>query len=262
VNGLQLLGYERGGTTAATGDTLEVALWWLAERPLVSMQRQLFLTGQDQERVPLVEGDPVQGSYPFAGWQTPQFVIDRQTVQIPDDLPAGAYRLALRLLGEQKETLYALDLGLLRVEATERLYTLPAVAYPVNADFSQEITLVGYDMAAGGGNNHTLTLVWQAREQPANAYTVFVHVLNPDRTCCIWQQDAMPRQNSYPTDRWRPGEVVVDSYLMDLPADLAAGEYPLEIGLYLAETGQRLPVVLAGQPDSDALLLRPLVIGP
>jgi hypothetical protein len=41
----------------------------------------------------------------------------------------------------------------------------------------------------------------------------------------------------------------------------------VEIGLYLAETGQRLPVVEAhqpdaGQPDSDVLLLRPLVIRP
>jgi hypothetical protein len=262
IPGLQLLGYERGATTAASGDSLDVALWWLADRPLASMQRQLILTGQGEERVTLVEGDPVQGSYPFAGWQTPQFVIDRQTVRIPDDLPPGVYRLALRVVGENQETLYALDLGLLRTEETERIYTPPAVANQANTNFGQEITLVGYDVTAGGDNDHTLTLVWQALVQPANSYTVFVHVLNLDGTCCVWQQDALPRQNSYPTDRWLPGEVIIDSYQIDLPVDLPAGEYPVEIGVYRAETGQRLPVVGANQPDSDALLLRPLVVEP
>lgn len=261
VNGLRLLGYERGGTTAVSGDWLDVALWWSADRPLLPMQRQLLLTSQDEARVILVEGDPVQDTYPFAGWQTPQFVIDRQTVRIPDDLPTGAYRLALRVVGEEQETLYALDLGLLRTEATKRVYTRPPLTNQLDADFGQEITLAGYDVESDNvDNKHTLTLVWQAKARPSNAYTVFVHLLNPDGTCCAWQQDAMPRQNSYPTDRWLPDEVVVDAYQIDLPSDLAAGEYPLEIGLYLAETGQRLPVIQPGQPDADALLLRPLVV--
>jgi hypothetical protein len=263
VNGLRLVGYERGETTAASGDSLDVALWWLAERPLSPMQRQLVLTSQDETRVLLAEGDPVQGSYPFAGWPVPQFVIDRQTVRIPDDLPADAYRLGLRVLGEGQEILYALDLGLLRTEETQRVFTRPPVANPVEASFGQEITLVGYDLASGPAeNDHTLTLVWQAETRPTNAYTVFVHLLNLDGICCVWQQDAMPRQNSYPTDRWLAGEVVTDPYQISLPADLPAGEYPLEVGLYLAETGQRLPVTQAGQPDADVVVLQPLVAGP
>lgn len=262
VNGLRLLGYERGSTTAAAGDFLDVALWWSAERPLPAMQRQLLLTGQDELRVPLIEGDPAQGGYPFAEWTTPQFVIDRQTVRLPDDLPAGAYRLALHLVGEGEETLYAVDLGLLRTEATERVFARPPVTNLVEASFGQEITLVGYDLDSDpAANSYTLTLVWQAQARPSHAYTVFVHLLYADGTCCVWQQDVMPRQNSYPTDRWLADEVVSDVYQIDLPADLPVGEYPLEVGLYLAETGQRLAVTQSGQPDADAVFLRPLPVG-
>jgi hypothetical protein len=37
--------------------------------------------------------------------------------------------------------------------------------------------------------------------------------------------------------------VIIDPYEIILPDDLPPGEYPLEVGLYLAETGQRLAVI-------------------
>jgi hypothetical protein len=261
--GLQLLGYERGGRSVFSGESFDVALWWLAERPLAPMSRQLLLAGQDEQRLLLVEGDPVQGSYPFANWAVPQFLVDRQTVRIPNDLPAGDYRLVLRLLGEGQEAQYAVDLGLLRAETSERVYERPPVTYSLEASFGQEITLVGYDLVAGAaGRNHRLTLVWEAASQPAGDYTVFVHLLRPDGGCCVWQEDAMPRQGSYPTSRWLAGEVISDSYQINLPPELPAASYPLEVGLYLAETGRRLAVRQAGQPEADALFLRPLVVAP
>jgi hypothetical protein len=107
---------------------------------------------------------------------------------------------------------------------------------------------------------HKLTLVWQAETQPAADYTVFVHVLRPDGTCCVWQSDAMPRGDAYPTTRWQPGEVVVDPYAIILPADVPPGEYPIEVGLYVRETGQRLPVTVDGQAVGDAIRLGSLAI--
>ena len=95
-----------------------------------------------------------------------------------------------------------------------------------------------------------------AEAAPTRDYTVFVHLLRPDGTCCAWQQDSMPQQNAYPTGRWISGEIVVDTYTI---APLPPGAYPLEIGLYLAETGQRLQVTATGQPEADVVLLPPLV---
>lgn len=64
----------------------------------------------------------------------------------------------------------------------------------------------------------------------------------------------MPRGGAYPTSRWRPGEVVVDTFDIALPPDLPPGEYAIEVGLYIPETGQRLGVV-NGELGRDALRL-------
>jgi hypothetical protein len=123
--------------------------------------------------------------------------------------------------------------------------------------------LVGYDLVeTDTPNQFRLHLVWRALAQPSADYTVFVHLLQADGSCnpCVWQQDVMPQQNQYPTSRWLPGEFVVDSYTIVLQEDTAVGDYPLEVGLYLAETGQRLQVTTPDAPDADVVYLRPLSV--
>ena len=56
------------------------------------------------------------------------------------------------------------------------------------------------------------------------------------------------------------GEVVVDTYLIDLSQDLSGGTYPIEVGLYLPHNGQRLLVTMPGLRDNDVLYLWPLEI--
>jgi hypothetical protein len=156
--------------------------------------------------------------------------------------------------------IYTADLGPISVEETEHLFSVPPVAEPLEATFGSEIALLGYDLAVDEGGTGDLTLVWQALEKPAADYTVFVHVLDENGTCCIWQQDGLPSQNQYPTSRWLLGEVVLDPYEISLPDDLAPGQYAIEVGLYIAETGRRLLVELPGQVKSDKVLLRPIQI--
>jgi hypothetical protein len=105
-----------------------------------------------------------------------------------------------------------------------------------------------------------LVLVWQALQAPAADYTVFVHLLGADGSCapCIWQQDAMPQQNQYPTTRWHADEIVVDEYLLKIPPETAAGEYLLEVGLYLAENGRRLQAIEPNKPPADQVYLEPI----
>ncbi|MEZ4517211.1 MAG: hypothetical protein R3C44_10360 [Chloroflexota bacterium] len=66
----------------------------------------------------------------------------------------------------------------------------------------------------------------------------------------------MPHDNAYPTSRWLAGEVVIDTYGIVLPEDASLGDYPLEVGLYVPETGERLPVVVDSTTQGDALRLR------
>jgi hypothetical protein len=188
-------------------------------------------------------------------------LIDRQAPRIPDALPPGDYRLHLRLLDSNDDTLFTADLGPLSIDATERLFAPPSTPNPLAATLGNEIDLLGYDLTLAENTRHfTLSLVWQAQTQPAADYTVFVHVLGLDGVCCVWQQDVMPQQNHYPTSRWLAGEVVIDTYQITLPAELPVGQYPVEVGLYLAETGQRLQVTIPGLEANDVVYLQPLPV--
>lgn len=260
--GLLLLGYERNAFKLTTGENLDLALWWSADAPLPETINRFELYHPDKTGRALGNVQPVHDTFPFTAWDTPIFLIDRQSLPIPDDLSPGDYRLLLRMMNKDSETLATADLGPLSVEATERLFTPPDSQYPMDATFGEEIKLIGYDLkTAGSPDTYQLTLVWQALTQPAADYTVFVHLLQPDQSCtpCIWQQDVMPQQCQYPTSRWRPGEVVVDEYQIVLPEGTPPGEYPLEVGLYISETGQRLRVVVPYLPDGDAVALQSMI---
>jgi hypothetical protein len=52
--------------------------------------------------------------------------------------------------------------------------------------------------------------------------------------------------DGYPTSDWHPGEVVVDSYTIQLPPDVEPGRYYLQTGFYYLPTQERLgqPVVI------------------
>lgn len=80
-------------------------------------------------------------------------------------------------------------------------------------------------------------LTWQAAGTPPLDYTGFVHLVGPDGTL-VAQLDRPPA--GYPTSDWRPGEIVVDHFRVDLPPDLPAGDYRLRTGFYDPATVTRL----------------------
>ncbi len=255
-SGLRLLGYERGGETAVTGEPITLALWWLAGQPQPQLTTRLEMYPANGPGRILTNTRPVHGTYPHNAWPTPVFVIDHVDARIPEDLPSGAYRLKVRILDSGDKTLFTADLGPLTVEASERRFTPPVAQHPLAALFGNEIALLGYNLEQTELGQFGLTLVWQAGTIPTADYTVFVHLLDADGVCCLWQADRMPQQNQYPTRRWLPEEVVVDSYQIMLPEGTPPGEYMLEVGLYIAENGRRLQVTTPGLPDNDTVFLR------
>ncbi len=255
---LQLLGYERGPSRVFTGESWGLALWWLASGPLEPYTATLELLDASGAVSTLLETQPVYDSYPFDAWQTPQFVIDRQDLVIPAAFNPGEYRLQMRLVNVDGDTIYTAVLGPLQVEETERIFSPPQFDRAVDAVFGDEIVLLGYTLSELENGTAELSLIWQALQAPKADYTVFVHLLYPDGTCCAWQQDSAPVSGSYATSRWLAGEVVVDAYDIALPPDLAPGDHALEVGLYFPETGRRLVVETGDRTISDAVLLPPL----
>jgi len=72
-------------------------------------------------------------------------------------------------------------------------------------------------------------------------YTVFTHLVDGEGN--IWgQKDNPPVDGFYPSTQWEPGEVIRDQYDLSISPETPPGRYQIETGMYLAETGERLPV--------------------
>jgi hypothetical protein len=85
---------------------------------------------------------------------------------------------------------------------------------------------------------------------------VFTHLLGPDGQ--LWgQQDNVPVQGTYPTTAWLPGEVVEDTYAIEVVSGAPSAQYELEVGMYDAATGDRLRVLDAERRSVDNRVLLP-----
>ena len=57
------------------------------------------------------------------------------------------------------------------------------------------------------------------------------------------QRDAVPKNDTLPTNRWFEGEYITDDYVLNLPTDLQPGEYRIAVGMYPASGGDRVPLL-------------------
>ncbi len=147
----------------------------------------------------------------------------------------------------------------------------PAALAPdtlMQANFANQMALHGYDLepmfGPAGQPLLTVTLYWSALSPMPEDYTVFVHLLSPEGRL-IAQQDSEPSLGLVmPTTTWQPGESLQDRHVLELPPDLAPGEYRLQIGVYNSRTLNRLPLLQNGTaPLSDVVeLVNGLTIPP
>jgi hypothetical protein len=105
----------------------------------------------------------------------------------------------------------------------------------VDATLDNGIVLDGYRITSWTlkpGETLDLTLVWRAAKGPtADRWKVFTHLLDGGSSV-VAQRDAEPADNLRPTTSWQRGEQIQDNYGIAIPADLPAGSYTLEIGMY------------------------------
>jgi len=246
--GLVLLGYDQWPAFVRQGESAFVTLYWQARSaPLPDRTATLELLGSDGHAIVLSRGGPVQGTYPTSKWDKDEFVADRLALRIPPDTPPATYTLQVQVDDLPPQPLDRLD-----VQAIARNWTLPATTHPMSVTLGEQIALVGYDiqyptpaLRAGASVPNTqsqtvdLTLHWQALKEMSENYTVFVHLVDASGAVRA-QKDNWPVNDTYPTTLWQPGEFASDAYTLSLPSDLPPGEYTLDVGLYLADTGARL----------------------
>ena len=133
----------------------------------------------------------------------------------------------------------------------------------LRANLGSQIELVGFDQTATilrPGEALQLTLYWQGLRQMDESFKVFVHLVDELGNRPV-QQDKIPQDWQLPTTAWAPGEVVIDPYTLEIPADMLPGRYQIQIGMYSEATLQRLPVQENGDL-SDHILLGEIEIQP
>src|SRR5205823_5685230 len=149
-------------------------------------------------------------------------------------------------------------LGSVAIRGVTRDFQRPATTHPLALRLGDGFALAGYDLSRDRirpGDEAVVTLDWQALQATTRSYHVFVHLLDPQNHV-VAQWDGVPRDWTYPTSAWLPGEYVVDTYRLKLPPQTPPESLTLEAGLYDVDSGQRLPVTPAsgGPADNRAIL--------
>jgi len=145
-------------------------------------------------------------------------------------------------VGKNGERLTAIEsgedraiIGAIKVAPSAPLAYAPR--HPLSAQFGDAIELIGYD-ADTTQDELRLLLFWRARANVADEYKVFVHALDANGKI-LAQADRLPQNGNYPTSIWSAGEMIRDEYVLRVPIQ---SSYRLALGLYRADTGERLPV--------------------
>ncbi len=101
--------------------------------------------------------------------------------------------------------------------------------------------------------NDTLRLrvTWQPLSTFGENWKVFAHLVDSHGKV-LAQFDGQPQAGAYPTSRWIPGELINDTYAIQLPAGAPPGPYRVLLGLYDEATFARLPV--AGDAEGRVIL--------
>jgi hypothetical protein len=122
--------------------------------------------------------------------------------------------------------------------------------------FGPAIQFTGYDLpvtTVAPGDTLQVNLYWQALKNPEATYRAFVHFTDG---ATLWgQQDDNPICR-LPTSIWRVGQRGIGQFRLPINPQTPPGRYPLIIGLYQADTLERLKITAgAGQPGDDFLWL-------
>jgi hypothetical protein len=122
----------------------------------------------------------------------------------------------------------------------------------VRASFEGGLELLGSDMETDTRERHEvfITTWWEVPGPMAPDIWFFVHAENDGHRTPV---DHLPGDFMYPADRWRPGDIVEDRYLFQIPLDMPAGTYEIFMGAYRRSTGERLRI-LEGPDDGRSRL--------
>lgn len=268
---VRLLGYDAGEVTIGTDGKahLPLTLYWQNLGPLDANYRlYLKLINGVYHIWGQQEGYPLWDGFMTSTWQEGVVIRDDRQIEILPGTPPGAYQvtinwlepysgLSLQAAGGGELLLGPFDIPPRPPSTVESL----GIEHPTTAELGGQVRFLGYNLEGDfrpGGSLH-LTLFWQALVERDQDYTVFTHLI--DAGGGIWgQKDNQPVDGFYPTGRWTAGEIVRDQYDLTIPPKAPPGPYRMAVGMYRAETGERLIIEQDGVLPEDEIVLDEFVV--
>ncbi|MDX1416819.1 MAG: hypothetical protein R3293_21635 [Candidatus Promineifilaceae bacterium] len=122
---------------------------------------------------------------------------------------------------------------------------------PLEVTFGRGIKLLGYDFSED--DSLSITLYWTSIAPVSENYDAFIHLVDKNKQI-VAQTDDQPVGGLAATNLWRPGDIIRDSRTVTLPENLPTGTYELHVGVYLRESGQRLPISSEDAVDNALIL--------
>ena len=241
-----------GADTLQAGQRqLPITLMWRSERRLIGHEYAAFvqILTQEYQRVAGTEALINRWLYPSTIWQTGDLVPDTHDLDVPPDLPVGAYRLGVGVYYATYPPLPATSalasdlpdiatIGWLKVPQRTPI-TVPTSARTIGAVVGENIALDAGDLMRGDDGNWYMTLYWRSLiDRPPVDGTIFVHLVDETGTI-VAQNDSRPWNGQYPTFIWDAGERVATVH------PLADGAYSIDdvtlrVGMYTLPDVQNL----------------------
>ncbi|MCX7838989.1 MAG: hypothetical protein N2559_05985 [Anaerolineae bacterium] len=240
---IELLGYDLDTRAVKPGETLRVALYWRALAPMHESYRVfVHVVGAENRRAGGVDVIPARGAFHTVYWKPGDMLRDIVQIPIAPDASPGKYTLQVGWypLGKVNQPLTTQEgdtrvtIGAIKIAPRAARVYEPRVR--VNANFAEQIELIGYD-AHVADDTLELVLYWRALRALSTDYTVFIHALDAQGNI-VAQVDRQPQSGNYPTSIWDTGEQVRDEYRLPVTTSMRR----VIVGLYDATTGQRLSV--------------------
>ncbi len=264
---VKLRGYSLSAGEIEPGGTLDVDLYWeVTERPPGNFLYFVHLTDENGLLITQRDTHPGLGNFPSSQWQPGDRFHDTVRLHIPETayapgtatitlgLYAPTYRLAIT--NSEGESLGdALNLGSVNITAGDGPF-----ANAQQQNFNDEIELIGYEYSSRvlqPGDALDVTLNWRALRDAQPDYIVDVSLVEQANPAHVLAQ--ADSYSASPTGSWQAGEIVTGTHRLQLPPDLPAGAYQVEIALRDPITGRRQNIIADdGHWIADFLLLAPL----
>jgi len=212
--------------------------------------------------------DNIPDGLPTNSWERGQSIRDHREIEILPGTVPGPYLVEVTLydpyrqvdLKSENESPLLLGPMVIPPNDPPSIESLD-IEQPVEVTLGGKVRLLGYNIESGfrPGDGIHLTLFWQCLAEVKQSYTVFTHLVDAEDNI-VAQKDNPPVDGFYPTTKWEVGEIVRDQYDILISPDALPGKYQLEVGMYLADTEERLSVFQGDQETGNRVLLTEITV--